>query len=465
LGASYDLLLRGGTIVSEKAEHQADLAVTDGRVTGVLTRPNDARAAEVVDVTGQFVLPGIVDPHVHFGLANGLAEWESETRSAALGGVTTAFSFLMSGASYRDDIEATLAAAGNDSYIDFGLHLVACAPVHLAEMAQYAARGITSFKYFTSFRGDEGAYLNVAGTDDGFLYEYFEHVARYRNGLACVHAENIEVVWALRARLQEAGRDDLVAWDESRPPSVEAEAALRAILYARELNAALYLVHLSAKLSIDEIRAQKARFPNQQLYAETCPHFLTHHRDMAIGPLGKVNPPLRRESDIEALWEALADGTIDTVGSDHVARRREAKQGSIWKSSAGFPGTAAIVPVLLSEGVHKRALPLTRVVSVASANPARALGLYPTKGSLELGADGDVTVVDLALTRRVAADDVFGGHSDYSLYDGQDMTGWPVLTVVRGQIVMRDGSILGRSGHGRYIARDAALSSSSGGVP
>lgn len=450
---TYDLILRGGTIVTESGAFTADLAVHSGRIAGILT-PGDGESREAIDVRGKHVLPGVIDPHVHYGLGNGLDEWASETRSSALGGVTSAFSFLMSGTSYFPLIEETLRAAEAKAHIDYGLHVVPSAPIHLDELDGYIERGITSFKYFTSFRGDEGAYLQVTGTDDGFMYEYFERVAERAGGLACVHAENIEVVWRLRSRLQAAGRDDLAAWDESRPASVEAEAAHRAMVYARETGARLYLVHVSALATLDEIRSWRRRHPDVTVYAETCPHFLTHDRDMPLGALGKINPPLRSRAEVDAVWAGVLDGTIDTVGSDHVARRKEKKSGSIWKSSAGFPGSGAILPVLLSEGVHRRGLGLPRLVSLTSGNAARALGVYPRKGSLQPDADADVVIVDLSLEREVRHE-MFGSYADYSLYDGWTMRGWPVLTMVRGRVVMKDGQIVGDPGHGRYLSRSS----------
>jgi dihydropyrimidinase len=449
----YDLILRGGTLVTECDEQRADLAVADGKVAAIL-RAGEGEARTVIDVAGKHVIPGVIDPHVHYGLGNGLSEWETETRSSAIGGVTTAFSFLMSGQGYVPMIEEAVRTASETAHIDYGLHAVPCAPVHLAEMDSYVDLGITSFKYFTSFRGDEGAYLNVTGTDDGFLYEYLERIAGFAQGLACIHAENIEVVWRLRARLQAAGRDDLRAWDESRPASIEAEAAHRAMVYAREVGARLYLVHMSSQQSLDEIRDWRARHREAIVYAETCPHFLTHHKDMPLGPIGKINPPLRSADEVEAVWRGLFDGTVDTIGSDHVARRKDKKAGSIWKSSAGFPGTGAILPVLLSEGVHKRGLPLTRVVALTSANPARALGIYPQKGNLRVGADADIAVIDLGLERR-AGPETFASNADYSLYDGWVLRGWPIRTFVRGYEVARDGAVVGSPGYGKYIRRSS----------
>jgi dihydropyrimidinase len=327
--------------------------------------------------------------------------------------------------------------------------------VHLDEFDSYVREfGITSFKYFTSFRGEEGAYLGVTGTDDGFLFVFLEHVARYDGVIASIHPENIEVVWVLRERLKQAGRDDLAAWNDSRPDTVEAECTFRALYYGRDRGVPIYLVHVSGIKALDEIRSWTARFPEQPVTVETCPQYLTHTSSMTIGSLGKVNPPLRSDADREALWDAIADGTVDTVGSDHVPRRREKKTGSIWTASAGFPGTATILPVLLSDGHHGRGIPLERIVEITSTNAARAFRLYPTKGTLAPGADADITIVDLDLERR-AIPDVLDSHADYSLYEDRVLRGWPVMTLVRGEMVMEEGRVVGRPGHGRYLPRPA----------
>jgi dihydropyrimidinase len=449
-------VITGGVLVAPGREPApGDLRIENGRIVA-RTVPGCAGHAETeVDARGLHVLPGVIDPHVHIGLGDGLSEWRSETESAVIGGVTTVLSFLMAGTTYLPLIEEAVHVGEAESLVDFGLHLIPCTPTHLAELPHYVQRGITSFKYFTSFRGDEGAYLGLAGTDDGFMVEFLEQVATYDRAVAAIHPENIEVVWRQRQRLQRADRDDLAAWNESRPPAVEAEATFRALYYAREAGTPVYLVHISSRAAIDEVRVWRERFPEHRVIAETCPQFLTHTSEMSLGSLGKVNPPLRSRSDVEAIWEAVLDGTIDTIGSDHVARTRDRKQGSIWTASAGFPGTATILPVMLSEGYHKRGLPLSRIAELCSANPAKAFGLDPRKGNLDPGADADITLVALARSQR-ATPDVLHSRSDYSLYETWDLQGWPVATFVRGRLAMRDGAVLGSPGHGRYLPRESS---------
>jgi len=258
------------------------------------------------------------------------------------------------------------------------------------------------------------------------------------------------VVWELRKRLLAEGRDDLKAWDESRPDFVEAQSAVAAAFYAHVTGCPLYIVHVSGRLALDELRAARERYGGSPLYIETCPHFLTHHSGMEIGPLGKVNPPLRSEDDDEALWDGLLDGTVDTVGSDHVARKKGRKEGSIWTCSAGFPGSATILPTLLSEGYHRRGLPLERIAEVTSANPARIFHRYPQKGTIAVGSDADFAIVNLGLEQEVTHD-YLQSNADYSLLDGWRLTGWPVATILGGKRMVEHGKLVGPRGAGSYV--------------
>lgn len=449
-----ELLLKDGQlVVPHQGVVRADLAIDGGKIVAILSPAGGVEAREVIDASGKHVFPGVIDPHTHIGFGNGLQEYATESHAAAIGGTTCYFSFLMKSAPYAETFRENRAAGEKLSYVDFGLHTTAMIDVHLQELDKYASEfGITTHKFFMSFRGDEGAYLGVTGSDDGFMFDLFSAVARLGKGLVPIHTENIEVVWRLRKRLQESGRDDLRAWNDSRPPFTEAEAIYRAVYYASLTGCPIYVVHLSSAEGLREVRQDKERFPKATVYVETCPHYLTHHYEMPVGTLAKVNPPVRSPEDVEAIWRGLFDGSIDVVGSDHVSRRREKKQGTIWQANAGMPGMPLVLPVLLSEGYHKRGLTLQRIAELTSANPARIFGCAPRKGSLAVGADADLAVVDLDLTRTVSAD-MLGTYADWSLYEGWKLTGWPVLTLVRGRVVMQDGTVVGKQGQAQYIAR------------
>ena len=445
-----DTLVKNGRVVSPfSGMSEADIAISDGKVSALLQRPHAVDAAQVIDAAGKYLLPGVIDPHVHFGLGSP-DDYTSETMAAATGGVTTVGNFLIKAEPYEDHFDAERQKGEESAYVDFVLHFTVMNDHHVAHLSEYIQMGVPTFKYFMSYKGEEGLYLGVTGGDDGLLYEFFEELGKHPQATTAIHTENIEVVWRLRKRLQEAGADDLAAWDRSRPDFVEADDLHTACYFARLTEAKIYVVHVSCKEAMDVARDQKRLYGG--ISVETCPHYLTHTRDTELGLLGKVNPPLRSEKDIETLWEAVFDGTVDVIGSDHNSRRREKKSGDIWKATAGFPGTATLLPVLLSEGVNRRGLDLSRVVQLTSYNPARIFNLYPRKGTLEVGSDADLTMVDLDLEREVKPAELHS-FSDYSLYEGQTLKGWPVLTMVRGRTVMRDGEIVGDRGYGRFIPR------------
>lgn len=451
------LLISGGTVVrSGRAPEAADIVVRDGRIAE-LAAPGSVRAdagTEHVDARGLHVLPGVIDLHTHLGAGNGLAEYDSESGAMALGGVTTAFNILADGGSYAPLLAANLDAARAASRIDFGFHLTLMSRGHLEELpALRDEYGLRAYKYFMHFRGDEGKYLGVEGTDDGKMYEILEAVAALGD-LLFVHAENPEVVWALRDRLQTDGRTDLVAWDEARPPFVEAEAVRRVAYFAQELGTRVYLVHISTAESLDQVRSARADFPALQLAVETCPHYLTHTRDFEGGIIGKVNPPLREGHHRDALWQAVADRVVDTVGSDHVSRKRATKEGTIWTASAGFPGSPTLLPALITHGHLGRGIPLERIAEVTSSRPAQLLDLADRKGDIALGFDADLALIDLE-AERVADPAWLRTNSDYSLFGSEPLRGWARHVFLRGRPVVQNHEIVGAPGSGRYV-RDGA---------
>ena len=449
----FDTLIRGAEVVLPYGGglKPIDLAITDGHIAAHLEPGTDADATENIDATNRVILPGVIDPHTHLNLGDPETAFETETRAAALHGITTILHFLMSNDLYEAEYKQYREWGDAQSLIDYGLHAVISTREQLAEIDRYVDEfGVASFKFFMSFRGEEGAYIGLPPIDDGLMYEVLEKLGQRPGTVLCVHTENIEVVWSIRKRLEESGRDDLKAWHESRPPFTEAEAATRAMLFGRETGSTPYIVHTSTAETL--AAARSFRRDGGHVYIETCPHYLSHTYESPVGTYGKQNPPLRSPEDQDALWEAIADGTIDTIGSDHAARLGDRKQGTIWSASPGQPNMPMILPVMLSEGVHARGLPLERVAEITSANVARIFGLWPQKGSLQVGADADIAIIDLNETRTVTAAGL-QGRADYSIYEGMSYTGWPVQTLVRGKTVSQNGQVMASGGNGRYIYR------------
>jgi dihydropyrimidinase len=396
------------------------------------------------------VLPGVIDPHVQLYPQPDWAHYATETGSAALGGVTTIVKMHRDLEGYPEgEFQAEIDGAESRAHVDFAFHLAVMTDAQIAAIPDYAELfGLTSFKLFTAYKGEEGMKIGIQGVDDGRLLDAFEAIAGV-GGLALVHCENQDLAARMLARVLADGRDDLRAFADSRPWIVEAEAIARAAALADAAGCPLYVVHVTSRQGLAELVRRRAA--GQRVFIETEPHYLTETADSPAGNLAKVLPPIRDVADGDALWQALAGGVVDTIGSDHVAATRARKEGSIWDAQLAFPGIATILPVLLSAGVHRRGVPLSRLVALTSTNPARILGL-PGKGALLPGMDADFVVVDLELERVVDAT-MLGSASDFSIWEDRTLRGWPTVTVCRGAVVMRDGAVTGPEGHGRYLRR------------
>lgn len=451
-----DLVIRNGRFVyADGRVVEGDLHAVGGTVAAVTARGAHPASvgSEEVDAEGRYVLPGAIDPHVQFPPVGDFDHYATETRSAALGGVTTVLKMHRDLGGYDAAwFREELAGAERRAHIDFAFHLALMDDDQIARTAEYAAEFETSsFKLFIAYKGEEGRERNIGSVDDGQLLEAFEAVARI-GAVALAHCENHDLATRCKQRVVAAGRDDLCAFNDSRPPLAEAEAVQRAALLARYAGCPLYVVHVSAKESIEYLAVAKAS--GQEVFIETMPHYLAVTCETPAGNLGKVNPPIRTREHTEALWRAFANGHVDTIGSDHVATSRASKQGTIWEAELGLPGVGTILPVLLSEGVNSGRISLGQLVAATSTNPARIFGLT-RKGALVPGNDADLVIVDLELEREVRAE-ILGSAADQTIYEGQRLRGWPVLTVCRGVQVARDGELAGPEGHGRFIRRPLA---------
>ncbi len=348
-------VVRNGTVVFPgRGEIVADVAVREGLISEICEPgANVLSDAETIDATGCFVFPGFIDAHVHFGFAEPIEEFTTETIYAAHGGVSSIAAYLLHNDSYGNIFADQKKECEARSYIDFAFHFCAAGEIHLEEIGQYVLEyGVNSFKYFMNFKGEEGRYIGVDGTDDGFHHALLNEAASLEGVTIVIHPENIELVSRFRRQFQMEGRDGLRDYCLSKPPITEAENMLRAMYFAENAGCTIYFPHLSSDLGLVEARRYRERY--ERIYLETCPHYLTHTMDADIGSIGRANPPFRTQADVDALWQGLADGTIDVIASDHVPRKRATKETGIWQASQGFPGTATILPVLLSEGYRRR---------------------------------------------------------------------------------------------------------------
>ncbi|WP_051236856.1 dihydroorotase [Ottowia thiooxydans] len=446
-------ILRGGTVVSADSDPAPlDILVEAGKIAALLA-PGTPVAADVSErrIDGLHAFPGLIEAHMHFGFGEKITEYETETAHAAIGGFTTVLGYFLNNEAYGDVYRREQDYARPRAHIDYGFHFSTASELHVKELASYVKDyGVTSFKYFMNFKGEEGRYLGLDGTDDGYFYALLQQAAGIGGVTVVCHTENIEIVNRLRNAQLNIGLDNLQQWEAIKPPITEAEAAIKAMLFAETVGATIYIPHMSSKMGLDEVRRWRGRY--DKVFVETCPHYLTHTSDMDLGGMGKANPPFRSRAEQDALWEGLFDGTIDVVASDHCPRKRVTKDKSLWLASQGFPGTATILPVLLHEGFHQRGLSLQRICQLVASNPARIFGIDDRKGHLAVGMDADITLVDLNQERTVRHEDLLS-YSDYSIYDSWTFKGWPVETILRGKTVMQAGKLTGQPGEGRYLFR------------
>lgn len=462
---SYDLIIRGGeAVLPGTGRTRCDIAVKDGVIAAILAPDAAADAPEVRDARGKVVLPGVIDGHLHLGHGKDISrprvaeDADRETASAAIGGVTCMIPYLLSGDPYETIIDDVIAVTEAGARIDFGYHFIISTEEQLASVPGYIVdHGAPTLKIFMNNRGGEGTRLGLPDIDDGFLFRLAEAAAAH-GGMVNPHPENIEVAWVLRDRAMKAdpeGTGGLASWDASRPGFIEGDAVQRAAFIVNQAGAPLYVVHTSSTEALEAALMRRAA--GDTVYLETCPHYLTHDTGWEGGAIGKINPPLRAAEHCERLWKAIFDGDIDTVATDHVHRDITSKDGGIWKASPGCPGMETLLPVMLSEGYHKRGLPLERVVELLSENPARLMGLSDRKGRIAPGLDADLVIVDLEAERELTREDVVSA-AGYSIYEGWTLKGAISDTFVRGRQVVRDGALVEAGvGTGRYMHRKLDL--------
>jgi dihydropyrimidinase len=453
INEGYETVVVGGTVVTGPGRYRADVGITGGQIVAIAANLA-GRGRRELDARGCYVLPGVIDAHVHPIHAETMA---TVSEAAAFGGVTTLLHhiYIEPDRGIEDTLRGAIDEGESTSLLDFGLHArLTQVPHRLKEIPAAAALGVRTFKLFMAY-GARG----IMSTD-GELLDAMERI-RDVDGLALVHAENGAVIDRLEARAQSEGRNTPADYVTTRPPQAEAEAVHRAAVFARLTDVPLYIVHLSSALALAEVRAAKAT--GQRIHAETCPHYLTLVADEAMPRLGvraKIAPPLRARSDIDALWRGLSDRVLDVVGSDHSAfalAEKEFPGMTFLEAGFGAPGIEEMLSVVHDAGVTTGRLTLERMVEVLSEVPARIFGLS-TKGRVAVGADADLVVFDPATT-RVPVDGQHHGRAYYSLYSDRRLIGAPRMVLQRGQVIVDGGHLAHGPARARFLATDPARSS------
>ncbi|MCW2934711.1 MAG: putative D-phenylhydantoinase [Actinomycetia bacterium] len=464
--AHYELVVRGGTVVAPGHHETADVGVQDGRIAqigGAMT------GQEELDAHGLLVIPGGIDAHVHLvcaALAAAADEpvWVDDfwtgSLAAIAGGVTTIgnMTFALPGESMTAAIAREMAGASAEAAVDWFLHpvLAGLRDSTAAEIAGLAADGHASIKVFLSdpdyAAGTPGLAAAIAA-------------AGRAGSLTLVHCEDAGMLARAGRELIGSGHGAVCHFPAARPVSAEVQAVDQAIDLARQTGAPVYIVHLSSAAALD--RCRQARAAGLPVYVETRPLYLHLTRERFDEPDAAKYvgaPPLRDQSDRDALWRGLAAGEIDTVCSDHAPWTLAAKLDpalDVVTARQGVADLETLMPMLFSEGVVTGRISLARFVELTSANAARLFGLYPRKGAIAVGSDADLALWD-PLKRMTIDGASMQSRAGYSVYDGWTVQGWPRFVLRRGQVVLADGSSLAQPGQGRWIRRARAASQQPG---
>jgi dihydropyrimidinase len=454
----YDLVIRGGTVVTAGSSGECDLGISEGRISQL---GGSMRGRREIDAAGALVLPGALDMHVHLtspepaepGVPAWVDDFASGSAAAIVGGVTTIgnMTFPGDGQSLRQALDRDLAAARGTAAVDYVLHPVMSSPSTeaLAELPQLAADGHTSLKLFMVSSAFEE---HAAGMIEAV------RIAGQLGMLTLMHCEDGALVSFAGERLLAAGRGGLANWADSRPESAERAAVERAVAICEATGSPIYVVHLSSGSALRSARRGQAR--GLPVFVETRPLYLYLTSDVLREPQGGRYigaPPLREPDDVRALWAGLTDGSVHTLGSDHAPWSLPDKVDDSLDVTTARQGVADLettVPMLFSEGVRTRRISLSRFVALTSTNAARLFGLYPRKGTIAVGSDADLIVLDPQLRRTIDGRSM-RSKAGYSVYDGREVFGWPRFTVSRGEIVLEDGQVTAEPGRGRWLYRES----------
>ena len=436
-----ELIVRGGRIVTARGVQAADVAIEDGRIVAV-GRDLDLAADQTIDATGLLVFPGIIDAHTHPVY---LDDSVSLPVTAAYGGVTTVihFAYAKPGEGLMDTIHRFREEGEAGSVLDFALHGGLFDPANQShEIPQAMEAGVTSHKMFMT-------YAKLGWMTDDYQLMRTMDILGSAGGMAMVHAENGLATDYLQDKTNAAGEDPKDVFVSTRPAILEAEALHRAIAMAQVGGCPLYIPHMTAELGILEVA--RARTLGYRVFVETCPQYLTLTEQAlrSQGPLVKIGPPLRAESDRVALWQALENGTIDTIASDHAAKAKT-RDDDFFAAPYGTPQAETMLALAYHGGVNGGWLSPARLAQVMCENPARIFGLYPQKGVIQPGSDADLVLFDPNVEMTIT-DETQHSNATYTAYEGVTVRGAPVLSMQRGEILLEKGEIHARSGRGRFL--------------
>jgi dihydroorotase len=437
MSETVDLVINGGTIVSPDAEYRASIAIKHGLIHAIGAPEAMPPAKQVLDATGLYILPGAIDVHVHFrdpGYPQ-KEDFASGTAAAAFGGVTTVFDMpnTLPTVGTPEALAAKHKIAAEKAYVDYGLYAV-LGEDSIEHVSRLIDGGIIGFKLYMG-----NTFGRIPSPTTGAMLEAFEVVAPTGKRIS-LHAETNSIMERRESRLRAAGRTEPIAHLAARPAVVAVEAVARAAILAEWTGARIHVLHISSAAELRPLAEAKAR--GVEITGETCPHYLllSEADYEKFGGIVRVNPPVREAPNRQPLWDALMDGTIDMIATDHAPHTPEEKtRNDIWTVDCGFPGVETQMPLMLTE-INRGRASIQGYVRWSAEAPAKIWGLYPRKGALAVGSDADIAIVDL--NRSWTIDDaLIQSRSKISPWHGRQATALPVHTIVRGRFVMKDRTL------------------------
>lgn len=446
-----DLLIKNGTIVTADSTVKADLAVKNGKIMAIGQNLKPEKDTEIVDAKGKLVLPGAIDAHTHlampFGGTISSDDYEAGTRAAACGGTTTVFDFVLQdfGENLVDSVKRRQAICEPQAVVDYAFHtgIKDVSGDILDSIADSVKYGVPSFKVFMVYD---------FGVSDGTFYKVLKK-SKECGALIAVHAENSEMVTMFTKQFLEEGKTSPWYHYMSRPEFVEGEADIRAIQWAKSLNAPLYIVHLANAQGMAAVT--EARDQGYPIFAETCPQYLHFTSDVYKREDGRnfvCSPPIKGKESQDALWEGIKRGDITTVATDHCPFQSYEKdwgKDDFTKIPNGCAGIENMYPYMLSEA-NKGRISFNKVVELCSTNVAKIFGCAPQKGMLVAGADADIVIYDPKKDFTITKE-AMHSNTDHTIWEGAKLKGYPVATYSRGTLVYKDGEFLGKKGAGKFV--------------
>ena len=458
---AFDTIVKGGRVATTAWVTQCDIGIRNGKIVALADKLEGAK--EVIDAKGRLITPGGVDGHCHLDQPNEEGwlcadDFYTGTRSAAAGGTTTVMPFAqqLKGKSLRDAVQDYHRRAEGKAIVDYAFHMIVSDPslqVLGQELPSLVRQGCTSLKIYMTY--------DALKLSDREILDTFE-TARAEGAMVMVHAENAEIIGWLTDRLEAKGKTAPRYHATSRPMPVEREGTHRAIAMAEIIDIPILIVHVSSREAVEEIRRAQSR--GLKIFAETCPQYLFLTEDDLDKPGFEgakcmCSPPPRDKANQQVIWDGLRNGTFAVFSSDHAPTRFHDKTGKAFKGPKasfrwvpnGVPGIETRMPLLFSEGVGKGRIDIEQFVALTATNQAKIYGLYPRKGTIAIGSDADLVIWDekkkVTITNKGLHHDV-----DYTPYEGMKITGWPAITMSRGEIVWDGKEVRGKKGRGEFIS-------------